>query len=38
MRNIKAAFKKKTLFNKKLDFKELLKCYIWGIALNGAEI
>jgi hypothetical protein len=37
----KAAFnKKKTLFASKLDFnlwKKLVKCYIWSIALYGAE-
>jgi hypothetical protein len=37
----KAAFnKKKTLFTSTLDLnlrKKLLKCYIWGIALYGAE-
>jgi hypothetical protein len=37
----KAAFnKKKTLFASKLDLnlrKKLVKCYIWGIALYGAE-
>jgi hypothetical protein len=36
----KAAFKKKTLFTSKLDLnlrKELVKCYIWSIALYGAE-
>ena len=41
MRNAKAVFKKKTLFSNKLDLnlkKDLLKCYILGIALNGAEI
>jgi hypothetical protein len=38
----KAAFKKKkALFTSKLDLnlrKKLVKCYIWGIALCGAEI
>jgi hypothetical protein len=38
----KAAFnKKKTLFTSKLDLelrKKLVKCYIWSIALYGAEI
>ena len=38
----KAAFnKKKTLFTSKLDLnlrKTLLKCYIWSMALYGAEI
>jgi len=41
VRNAKAAFRKKTLFTNKLDLnlrKDLLKCYIWGIALNSAEI
>ena len=37
----KAAFnKKKTLFTSKLDLnlrKKILKCYIWSIALYGAE-
>jgi hypothetical protein len=37
----KAAFnKKKTLFTSKLDLnlrKNLIKCYIWSIALYGAE-
>jgi hypothetical protein len=37
----KAAFnKKKTLFTSKLDLelrKKLLKCYIWSIALYGAD-
>jgi hypothetical protein len=36
----KAAFnKKKTLFTSKLGLelrKELVKCYIWSVALNGA--
>jgi hypothetical protein len=36
-----AAFnKKKALFTSKMDFevrKKLVKCYIWSIALNGAE-
>jgi hypothetical protein len=38
----KAAFnKKKTLFTSKLDLnlrKKLVKCYIWSIALYGAEM
>jgi hypothetical protein len=38
---IKAAFnKKKNLFTSKLDLnlrKKLVKCYIWSIALYGAE-
>ena len=38
----KAAFsKKKTLFTSKLDLnwkKKLIKCYIWSMALYGAEI
>ena len=38
---VKAAFsKKKTLFTSKLDLnsrKKLIKCYIWSIALYGAE-
>jgi len=37
----KAAFsKKKTLFTSKLDLnlrKKLIKCYIWNMALYGAE-
>jgi hypothetical protein len=37
----KAAFKKKkTLFTTKLDLdlrKKLVKCYIWSVALYGAE-
>jgi hypothetical protein len=36
----KAAFNKKTLFTSKLDLnlrKTLVKCYIWSIALYGAE-
>jgi hypothetical protein len=36
----KAAFNKKTLLTSKLDLnlnKKLLKCYIWSIALYGAE-
>jgi hypothetical protein len=35
----KAAFnKKKTLFTSKLNLrKKLVKCYIWSIALYGAE-
>jgi hypothetical protein len=37
----KAAFnKKKALFTSKLDFNsrmKLMKCYIWSIALCGAE-
>jgi hypothetical protein len=34
------AFNKKTLFTSKLDFsvrKKRIKCYIWNIALCGAE-
>jgi hypothetical protein len=36
----KAAFNKKTLFTSKLNLslrKKLVKCYIWSIALYGAE-
>jgi hypothetical protein len=36
----KAAFNKKILFTCKLDLnlrKKLVKCYIWSIALCGAE-
>jgi hypothetical protein len=36
----KAAFNKKNLFTSKLDLnlrKKLVKCYIWNIALYGAE-
>ena len=36
----KAAFSKKTLFTSKLDLnlrKKLIKCYIWSMALYGAE-
>jgi len=36
----KAAFNKKTLFTSKLDLnlrKKLIKCYIWSMALYGAE-
>jgi hypothetical protein len=36
----KAAFNKKALFTSKLDLelrKKLVKCYIWSIALCGAE-
>jgi hypothetical protein len=36
----KAAFNNKTLFTSKLDLnlrKNLVKCYIWSIALYGAE-
>jgi len=36
----KAAFNKKILFTSKLDLnlrKELVKCYIWGMTLYGAE-
>jgi hypothetical protein len=36
----KAAFNKKTLFTDKLDLnlrRKLVKCYIWNIALCGAE-
>jgi hypothetical protein len=32
--------KKKTLFTNKMDFelrKKLVKCYIWSVALYGAE-
>jgi hypothetical protein len=35
-----ASNKKKTLFSSKLDLKlrkKLVKCYIWGMALYGAE-
>ena len=35
-----AAFNKKTLFTSKLDLnlgKKLIKCYIWSMALYGAE-
>jgi len=39
---VKAAFRKnKTLFTSKLDLnlrKKLIKCYIWSMALYGAEI
>ena len=37
---IKAAFKKKNLFTSKLDLnlrKKLVKCYVWSMALYGAE-
>jgi hypothetical protein len=38
----KAAFnKKKNLFNSKLDLnlrKKLVKCYIWSMALYGADV
>jgi len=38
---VKAAFsKKKTIFTSKLDLnlrKKLIKCYIWSMALHGAE-
>jgi hypothetical protein len=37
----KAAFNKKTLFTSTLDLKmrkKLVKCYVWSIALNGAEM
>jgi hypothetical protein len=37
---VKAAFKKKTHFTRKLDLnlrKKLVKCYIWSMALYGAE-
>jgi hypothetical protein len=38
----KATFnKKKTLFTRKVDLelrKKLVKCYIWSLALYGAEI
>ena len=36
----KVAFNKKTLFTSKLDLdlrKKLVKCYIWSMALYGAE-
>ena len=36
----KAAFNKKTLFTSTLDLnlrKKLVKCYIWSMALYGAE-
>jgi hypothetical protein len=36
----KAAFNKKNLFTSKLDLilsKKLVKCYIWSVALCGAE-
>ena len=36
----KAALSKKTLFTSKLDLnlrKKLIKCYIWSMALYGAE-
>jgi hypothetical protein len=36
----KAAFNKKTLFTSKLDLnlsEKLVKCYIWSVALYGAE-
>jgi len=36
----KAAFNKKNLFTSKLDLNlryKLVKCYIWSIALCGAE-
>jgi hypothetical protein len=36
----KAAFNKKILFTSKLDLnlrKKLVKCYIWSLALYGAE-
>jgi hypothetical protein len=35
-----AAFNKKTIFTSKLDLnlrKKLVKCYIWSIAVYGAE-
>ena len=39
---LKAAFnKKRTLFTSTLDLelrKKLVKCYVWSIALHGAEI
>jgi hypothetical protein len=41
VRNAQAGFKKKNLFTNKLDLnlkEDLLKCYILGIALNGAEV
>jgi len=37
----KAAFNKKNLFTSKLDLnlrKRLVRCYVWSIALYGAEI
>jgi len=37
---IKSAFNKKILFTSKLDLnlgKKLAKCYVWSIALYGAE-
>ena len=37
----KAAFNKKTLFTSKLNLnlrKKLVKCYVWNMALYGAEI
>jgi hypothetical protein len=38
---VKAAFnKKKNIFTSKMDLnlrRKLVKCYIWGIALYGAE-
>jgi hypothetical protein len=36
----KAAFRKKTFFTSKLNLnlrKKLVKCYIWSVALYGAE-
>ena len=34
----KAAFnKKRTLFTSTLDLKKLVKCYVWSMALCGAE-
>jgi hypothetical protein len=36
----KAAFNKRTIFTSTLDLelrKKLVKCYIWGIVLYGAE-
>jgi hypothetical protein len=36
----KVAFNKKTLFTSKVDLnlrKKLVKCYIWSMALYGAE-
>jgi hypothetical protein len=37
---VKAAFNKKTLFTSTLDLelkKKLVKCYVWSVALYGAE-
>jgi hypothetical protein len=36
----KAAFNKKIIFTRKMDLnlrKKLVKCYIWSLALYGAE-